>query len=221
MVVDEIWAVVPVKAFTQAKTRLSGVFSDQARVLLARALFEDTLDILMGVRELGGVLIATDDGVVREVAHRFGANVLDAVGSGNINAAVALAAHRLALDGRRGMLVVPADLPRISASDIRVALSILDTYPFIIQRAEQDGGTNLLGLCPPSLIRPSFGENSFDRHLGEAYRIGITPYICSLNGIGLDIDRPDDLIRLGDEGGPRLRSLLAQIRPHASIAPMD
>ena len=49
-------------------------------------------------------------------------------------------------------------------------------------------------LCsPPDALPLSFGNDSFRPHLAAARRLGLTPRVLHLPGLGLDIDRVDDL----------------------------
>ena len=56
----DIWAVVPVKALGQAKSRLSDTLSCDVRAQLARAMLEDVLDGFYSAahaREIYGVVV--------------------------------------------------------------------------------------------------------------------------------------------------------------------
>jgi 2-phospho-L-lactate guanylyltransferase len=55
-------------------------------------------------------------------------------------------------------------------------------------------GTNAIALMPCDAIPIRFGKQSFFQHLEAALERGIAPRILRLPGIGLDIDRPEDLV---------------------------
>ena len=46
---------------------------------------------------------------------------------------------------------------------------------------------------PPGLIPYQYGPGSFQRHIDEAERIGVSPQIYHSETIGLDVDVPEDL----------------------------
>ena len=58
---SDIWAVIPVKEFDDAKDRLSGLLSPQERRILAETMLTDMLDAVAGSRLLAGVMIVTLD----------------------------------------------------------------------------------------------------------------------------------------------------------------
>jgi 2-phospho-L-lactate guanylyltransferase len=59
--------------------------------------------------------------------------------------------------------------------------------------ATRDGGTGALLLTPPDVIRPSFGSNSFERHVALGLKQGIPVREVSIDGFESDLDRLDDL----------------------------
>src|SRR5829696_9433525 len=113
-----LWAVVPVKLFDDTKQRLMPVLAADERAALARAMLEDVLAVLMRVAALAGVLVITRDADAAAIARKAGALVLDDVQNAGTTAAVTQAARHLAAARRGGMLVIPADLPLITPSDI-------------------------------------------------------------------------------------------------------
>ena len=52
------------------------------------------------------------------------------------------------------------------------------------------------------ITRRAFGFKSFKPHVEAAYDIGITPRIVRNERIGLDVDTPEDLIRVIERIGP-------------------
>jgi 2-phospho-L-lactate guanylyltransferase (CobY/MobA/RfbA family) len=57
-------------------------------------------------------------------------------------------------------------------------------------------GTNGVALAPPDAMPLTFGEPSFERHLGTARARNLSPRVLTLPGLGLDIDTPEDLTAL-------------------------
>ena len=55
---------------------------------------------------------------------------------------------------------------------------------------------NLLALSPPTVIEPSYGPGSFDRHRRAAVATGARLYVSESRNLGLDVDTPDDLAEL-------------------------
>jgi 2-phospho-L-lactate guanylyltransferase (CobY/MobA/RfbA family) len=65
-------------------------------------------------------------------------------------------------------------------------------------------GTNAVALMPMDAIPIRFGKQSFFHHLEAALERGVTPRILRLRGIGLDIDRPEDLAEFLARGSATL-----------------
>jgi 2-phospho-L-lactate guanylyltransferase len=189
-----IWAIVPIKPFAAAKLRLAGALTPSQRARLARLMAADVLNVLAASKHvLAGVLVVTADADAVALAQRHGAEVLFESTPVGINQAVALATGRLA-DNSDGIIVVPTDLPHISADAVERLVHLLATPCSIaLVPANDDGGTNLLALRPTRVIPAGFGPNSFERHRKAAHAAGILPSIFFSPELGRDIDRPEDL----------------------------
>ncbi|MCK0197320.1 2-phospho-L-lactate guanylyltransferase [Ancylobacter sp. 6x-1] len=222
-------AVVPVKAFDAAKSRLAEALPLAARPGLASAMLEDVLAALAAAavlrpERLVAIRVVTSEPGAAAIAARHGAVVEPeaappAGGQGpeaGLNAAVDGAARRLAAQGTEGMLVLPADLPCITAAEI---VGLIDAHgagtpgrsPAVtLAPARAGGGTNALLASPPALLPAAYGPGSLARHSASASARGVRPRIHGSRGIALDIDTPDDLAALaGMQPGPCTARLLA------------
>ncbi|MFO0759200.1 MAG: 2-phospho-L-lactate guanylyltransferase [Byssovorax sp.] len=195
------WALIPVKAFSQAKSRLAPALGPRERALFARSLFEHVLGALAPCAELGGVLVVTACPEVAAVARAHGAEVAtDAVPEG-LGLIVDGGLAALAARGAGSALVLMSDLPRLETAEIRRLLDLLRSNDLVLSPDERDEGTNALGLSPVDRIETLFGRaDSFARHCQRAKDLGLTPAILRSPGLGFDIDGPDDLARLGAPG---------------------
>lgn len=207
---NQVWAVIPVKPFAQAKGRLAPVLDADERATLARLMFEDVLDVMSRCRDiLAGTMVVTSDPDAAACAQGSGAAVVfDHVDSG-INAAVRLAIEHIGADD--GIVVVPSDIPHIPPRAIAAAAcAILPLRTMAIAAASDDGGTNLLA-CRPARATPLyFGRSSFDLHCKLAAQAGIAVHELRLPELALDLDRPQDLLRF--------LSLGSNTRTHAFLA---
>jgi 2-phospho-L-lactate/phosphoenolpyruvate guanylyltransferase len=190
----QIRAVLPVKPFASAKTRLEGVLAASERVTLARLMFEDVLDALMACRDIfAGTVVVTADRQVAALARRSNAAVLADTGRG-INAAISCAVRNLSVEADDALLVVPSDIPQVTRMALaQAAAAVAAERSVALGVAARDGGTNLLACRPVHAIPPLFGPHSFERHRGTAVRAGLSVQILTLPEVSLDIDRPDDL----------------------------
>ncbi len=189
----DVWAVVLVKPFRLAKQRLAGVLDAGERTELARVMLEDVLTAVDGCASLAGVIVVTPDRAAAAVARRHGAIVLMETAALGMNAAVLRVVKYLTGRTDAGIVVVPADVPHVSAVDIEEIVTLVDRAPAIALVRSNDGGTNLLACRPSGVVAPSFGPDSFNAHCAAALRKGITPTVCLAPHLSLDIDRREDL----------------------------
>jgi len=194
----DIWAVIPVKETAAAKERLAEAMPRQLRPGLALAMLEDVLaavaKTLDGSRGLAGIAVVTLDPDAQALAQRYGARILSDDARGGHTAAVAAAARTLAQEGRSGMLQMPGDIPLVGADEISLLLAVRRAAPsFTIAPSHDDFGSNAVLVCPPTAVPLTFGDDSFYPHLRAAQACGIRPLIVRQHGIGLDIDRPEDI----------------------------
>ena len=207
-----MWAVLPAKDFNDAKQRLASVLDADARRGLFQAMFEDVLSSLCAVEALQGVLVVTRDATAAALAEKHGAQVLREDENRGQTAAVEAAASWLAGQGADGMIALPGDIPLVPPSEIAEVLAVHDSERgMTIVPAQDERGSNCIAVSPPDLISFHFGNDSFKPHLRAAEEAGVTPRIVRLPGIGLDIDRPDDLAALIDsEGATRAQNWLKE-----------
>ena len=193
----EIWALVPIKGWSDAKTRLGPLFDDDARrVALAKKLAGHVLDELFKVG-LGGVAVVTDHMEVAQFARSRGAKVLLDPPDSEFAHIIDASLDTLVRHKARGALVVMADLPRLDADDVREVLDIMGGHPCVIVPDRHDQGTNLLGLVPPDLFGTCFGHaDSKKRHLSAATRHDVPAVVLRSETLGLDIDTPADVLAL-------------------------
>lgn len=210
----DVWGVVLVKPFSEAKQRLTSVLDAVERAELARVMLEDVLTALNRCRHrLAGVIVVTADEEAAALAKRHRAVVLMETAAVGMNAAIGRVVDRLEGVWDAGMVVVPADLPQVTAEDIEEVIDLIRSSPAVaLVRASQDGGTNILACRPAGVIAPSFGQDSFNRHCFAAARVGITPTVRFAPRLGLDIDRPGDLLSfLTLESGTRTHAYLSTL----------
>jgi 2-phospho-L-lactate guanylyltransferase len=190
----DIWAVIPVKETTAAKERLAEAVPRALRPGLALAMLEDVLAAVSQARGLAGIAVVTLDPDARALAQRFGARILTQDARAGHTGAVAAAARTLAQEGCAGMLQMPGDIPLVRADEISLLLAMRRASPsFTIAPSHDDFGSNAVLVCPPTAVPLTFGDDSFFPHLRAAQAAGIRPLIVRQHGIGLDIDRGEDI----------------------------
>ncbi|MDP4026597.1 2-phospho-L-lactate guanylyltransferase [Methylobacterium sp. NEAU 140] len=190
---DGVLAVLPVKRFAAAKSRLGPTHGIRFRAELAEAMFHDVLRVCTGHGGLAGTLVVTREPRAARACARHGATHLRERDEAGLNEAVELGIRHALLAGARGVLVLPTDLPALRSDDLDAMLAGCRVPGVSLGPADCDGGTNWLLACPPDAIRPRFGPDSLSLHVHEAVKAGVATRIVRLEGVARDIDTDDDL----------------------------
>ncbi len=188
-----LWAVVPVKPLRRAKSRLARALRADQRTALARALLACTLDVLASVDRIAGTVVVSRDLTVHDLARAKRAIPLAETEAG-LNSAIAQARDWVTARGASALLVVPTDLPLLTALDVESMIDLaVEPACVVIAPDRRDAGTNALLVRPPHAIRPAFGAASFEAHCRQAVHSGIAAHVFRSATIALDLDVPDDL----------------------------
>lgn len=179
--------LVPVKAFGAAKARLAPVLDPQARAALARQMATGVVEAAAPLP----VAVVCNDPEVAAWARSLGAQVLDEPGRG-LNQAVAAGVTQLVAAGASEVVVAHGDLPGARGL---APLAGFDGVTLVPDR--RGDGTNVI--CVPAAVTFAFsyGPGSFDRHLSEARRSGVTVRVVREASLAWDVDLPEDLVRAG------------------------
>jgi 2-phospho-L-lactate guanylyltransferase len=202
-------AVVPIKAWRSAKSRMAVPLGLRAEV--AEALTLDTLDILTSHPDVAEVVVVTADAKVSREARTRGATVLVEAGGllSPLNNAVLQGCQFVAedLDDVR-TVVVPADLAYLSAEVLGDALAMLAAAAPAHIPDLAGTGTTLLAAPRASDIDPHYGIDSSAVHEQHGFRAlaDVDPRIRA------DVDQMKDLV--SDPSwtlGPHLSAVLERI----------
>ena len=212
--------LLPVKRLSRAKSRLAGALEPGERLLVARALWQDALELCERSDFLRWWIVSDDADVAAEASRRGFDTVRDR-GDG-LNSALQEGVRAAGAAGAASVTVLPCDIPLGRPEDLRDLLDTGATSDVVVVPAGRDGGTNGLYLAPPELLSPRFGPASLTAHLILARRLGVRCSILSLPRLALDIDTPDDvgaLLTRPPEQDGRTASLLRTLRPWSGDRP--
>lgn len=195
-----LWAIVPVKPLRRGKSRLSSVLSLEARTALNHYLLSNTLEILASIPEIEYSLVVSRDPEALTIAREYGARTVQEQGSPQLNVALTRATMVALSHSVQGVLIVPADLPLLTAEDIHSVVTRAGDPPVVVITPDRHRqGTNALLIAPPGLIRYEYGPDSFRKHCLQAKKVGVRLEICERGSVALDIDFPEDLELAGYE----------------------
>lgn len=188
-----MWIVIPVKRFSNAKTRLSNMLSAAERESLAQVMLHDVLQAASEACLVSGIVVVSNEVRSRYAVERVGGLYLEESGSG-LSGAIRQAADWLTSHGQRGLMMLPGDVPLVSSREIDRIVEQHSGSPAVSLAPDREhDGTNALAVTPADAIPFSFGRESFSRHKQAAEAAGIKPVVHDMSGLALDIDNPMDV----------------------------
>ena len=116
------WILIPVKPLAEAKTRLAQLLTAGERRVLVQRMLDDVLAAVTRVAGITGVGLVSADSVVADRA-RCGLRVLPEPQPG-LNSALRHATQVLAREHVERLLILPADIPLVSATAVERLLAI-------------------------------------------------------------------------------------------------
>src|SRR4051812_12105376 len=153
-------AVLPIKRFSAAKSRLHDDLSEGTRRALAEAMVTDVLIALRRARRVDDVLVVSGDHAAVALAGGYDATAVvdDPTDESHSAAAERGIIEALERNATR-VVLVPGDCPALDPNELDTLLARPDRgEPEVIVVPDRHGtGTNALVLSPPTIIRPAFG----------------------------------------------------------------
>ena len=210
-------AIIPVKRFEEAKTRLGLGALEVAE--LCGVMLREIIGVVSTSSHIDHTFVVTRDAEAERIVAEFGRRSGKGGGSGittirdehemGVNEAVALADRRIIQDGYDASIVMPQDIPYIKAQDIDFVMRFAAPPNFaVIVPSRKFDGTNVLVRMPADLMGTHYDDDSYREHVrmaGECTR-NVAPVF--VRRIMMDVDTMDDL-----------RFLLANSgeKPHVAI----
>ncbi len=195
-------AIIPVKSLTSSKSRLAAVLSPGERALITQSMLAHVISTLRGSGAVSMVLVVSPHDDIRRIATILGGYwVRDT--AGELNGAIELG-MREAKERSAALLVIPSDLPRLKATDVRAVIDRWQEGHRVVICPSVNGGTNGLLMDASVEMKPSFGPGSFSRHLATARMLGLRPAVVVTSSFSFDLDTPDQWRALTREEQQRL-----------------
>jgi 2-phospho-L-lactate guanylyltransferase len=191
-----LWLLIPVKELGRGKSRLAQTLTPVQRAALTRQILERTLKVAAATHCFAEILVVSTDRTAHNLAMHAGAQSLCEDGFGLNQALEEARAYALAR-GAEATLIVPADLPLLTNTDLTRLVRAAETGSQVVLAPSNDGGTNALLLSPPEIIDFHFGPNSFAHHRRAADTHNARIAVIQSPSLAFDVDWPADLQRLG------------------------
>jgi 2-phospho-L-lactate guanylyltransferase len=156
-------------------------------------MVEDVFNVLASFAKDPGVAVVSGDSWASQQAKiRKFTIIVDTEQVGE-TAAIEMATTFCGGQGSDFTVVFPADIPLISEDEVRSVIDLMPERGCVIVPAADNRGTNAILRRPFDLIPLRFGNDSFQPHLSAARATGNEVIVRQFPGIGLDVDRPEDL----------------------------
>ena len=191
--------LIPVKNLATAKQRLASMLDQFTRTELAQAMLRDVLQAVADSSAQQTAIVTTDPYAAR-LAQEFN---FETIADNNVSetAAIEFATQVCESRGTESTLVIPGDIPLITAREIDQILEVASQEGSVLVPAADGRGTNAAFRRPAGLFPLRFGNDSFKPHLAAAGATGKPCVVLSLPGIALDVDNPSDLRELAETPG--------------------
>ena len=215
----DVWAIIPVKSLSESKGRLAHLLSPDSRARLVRNLLDHVLGTIQETSCITQVLVISSDPEVWQIAEGYGATVVHEMMPYGLNNAVSQAYALAADGGADAVLILPADLPFITASDINLmidaglgdgggngtgAVTAMEFAPSLAPTVDpaqpvmaictdrRGDGTNALLLRPLLAFDFRYGLNSLQQHIQEAVKRDYLVRLVNAPGLQFDLDTEQD-----------------------------
>lgn len=185
---DDIYAIIPVTTFKNAKTRLSPFLSEEERERLLKVMLHDVTDTLK--KYVDKIFIISRDEDVLSYAESLNVTPILENDNSDLNKALTQA-MKICKGKTRKIIIVPSDIPLIGKTNIKMLIDVGKSLDFIIVPSK-GGGTNMI-IMKPMAIRTQFEGFSYKKHLQVAERKKLNPQVHDSFFMALDVNTTEDL----------------------------
>ncbi|WP_420545012.1 2-phospho-L-lactate guanylyltransferase [Nitrosopumilus sp.] len=188
----KIAAIIPVKTFANAKTRLD--ISSSQKQKLCEIMLEEILHTISISPQIEKTIIVTKEEKAIEIGKKFNTITIIDEKEESVNNAVSLADKYLIENNFHASIVFPQDIPYIKTQDIDFMLNYKAPPNFaIIVPSRRFDGTNALMRMPTDLMETHYDEDSYKIHMNIAKKHTLNVAMVFVKRIMWDVDNIEDL----------------------------
>ena len=188
----KIAAIIPVKTFLNAKTRLH--LPSEKVEALCKIMLEEVLQVLSISPKIEKIIMVTKEEKAIEIGKKFNTITIIDEKEESVNQAVSLADEYLLKNNFNASIVFPQDIPYIKTQDIDFMLKYQMHPNFaIIVPSRKFDGTNALARMPIDLMKTHYDNDSYRNHMTTAKEHTRNVAMVFVKRIMLDIDDQEDL----------------------------
>ena len=188
----KIAAIIPVKTFSSAKTRLD--LSPHQIEDLCKVMLEEILHTISISPQIEKSILVTKEEKAIEIGKKFNTITIIDEKEESVNSAVALADKYLLENNFDVSIVFPQDIPYIKTQDIDFMLNYKAPPNFVIVvPSRRFDGTNALARMPIDLMETHYDEDSYKIHMNTAKEHTRNVVMVFVKRIMWDVDNIEDL----------------------------
>ena len=185
---DNIYAIIPVSKFKNAKTRLSPFLSEEERESLVKVMLQDATDTLK--KHVDKIFIISRDEDVLNYAKKLNLDTILEDENSNLNKALKQA-MKYCKGKAKKIIIAPSDVPLIGKTNVQMLIDASKSLDFIIVPSK-GGGTNMI-IMKPMAIHTRFEGFSYKEHVQAAERKKLNPQVHDSFFMALDVNTAEDL----------------------------
>tara|TARA_B100000029_G_C17376449_1_gene888069 strand:- start:14 stop:643 length:630 start_codon:yes stop_codon:yes gene_type:complete len=184
-------AIIPVKSFSKAKTRLS--ISSEKTVDICKIMLNEVLQTISSTNKIDNTIIVSRDESAFDIGKKFNViQVFDESESG-VNNAISLVDDYISDSEFDTSVILPQDIPFFNTSDLDNLFSFFQKNSVIIVPSRHFNGTNALLRNPAKIMTTRYDEGTYKSHLEHAKSNNIDLSLLLIRRLMLDIDDKDDI----------------------------
>jgi len=187
----KIAAIIPVKVFAKAKTRLN--LSDYQRLELCKLMFEEVINTVCKSEFFDPIIVVSKEPMIIDICKQSSLVLLSDNETG-VNDAVSIADNYLEKIGIDASVVLPQDIPLMQTRDIAQLLELITTSKSVlVVPSRKFDGTNALVRNPANIMKTHYDEDSYKIHIQTAKSCNARSSLVLIRRIMADIDNSKDL----------------------------
>ena len=188
----KIAAIIPVKTFLNAKTRLD--LPSEKVESLCKIMLEEILHTLSESTKIEKVIMITKEEKAIEIGEKFNTVIIMDEKEEGVNQAVSLADEYLLENNFNASIVFPQDIPFMKTQDIDFMLKhqMHPNFAIIVPSRKFDG-TNALVRMPIDLMKTHYDNDSYRNHMLTAKEKTLNVAMLFVKRIMCDVDDQNDL----------------------------
>lgn len=185
-------AIIPVKTFSKAKTRLN--LAHEKKEELCKIMLEEVLQSIFNSNGINKIVVVSKDENALRISKQVNAiQIFDNDESG-VNNAVSLADDYLENSSFDASVVFPQDIPFLHSCDVDNLLKNQNSSKrVLVVPSQRFDGTNALFRRPLNIMTTHYDEDSYKIHFKEGRSQTQNTSLVLIRRIMLDIDNQADL----------------------------